>query len=94
MDEGAIKTHNDQLDSEQKAIEASIEQETEKQARWKTENERRRHNYVPLIFDLLTQLAKKNLLGDLFKDAVEKKKEKDKLEKEKKEAEKNATTAK
>lgn len=30
-----------------------IAQETEKQAKWKTENERRRHNYVPLIFELL-----------------------------------------
>jgi len=36
---------------------------------------------------LLQQLAKKNLLGDLFKDAVEKKKEKDKAEKEKESAE-------
>jgi len=27
--------------------------ESERQARWKTENERRRHNYVPLIFELL-----------------------------------------
>ena len=38
---------------------------------------------MPLIFELLQQLGKKNLLGDLFKDAVEKKKEKDKQEKEK-----------
>ena len=37
-----------------------IEQENEKQQKWKTENERRRHNYVPLIFELLQQLAKKN----------------------------------
>jgi ubiquitin carboxyl-terminal hydrolase L5 len=73
------------LDTEQSKIEGTIEQETEKQARWKTENERRRHNYVPLIFDLLTHLAKKNLLGDLFKDAVERKKEKDEKEKNEKE---------
>ena len=37
-----------------------IEQENEKQQKWKTENERRRHNYVPLIFELLQSLAKKN----------------------------------
>lgn len=30
-----------------------IEQENERQQKWKTENERRRHNYVPLIFELL-----------------------------------------
>jgi ubiquitin carboxyl-terminal hydrolase L5 len=54
-----------------------IEQETEKQQRWKTENERRRHNYVPLIFELLQQLAKKNKLETLFKEAKEKKKQKE-----------------
>lgn len=30
-----------------------IADETEKQEKWKSENERRRHNYVPLIFELL-----------------------------------------
>lgn len=38
---------------------------------------------MPLIFELLQQLAKKNQLDDLFKDAVAKKKEKDEAEKNK-----------
>lgn len=33
--------------------EARVAQEQERQARWKAENERRRHNYVPFIFELL-----------------------------------------
>ena len=53
-----------------------IAHETERQAKWKLENERRRHNYVPFVFELLQQLAKKNMLEDLFKEAVELKKKK------------------
>ena len=51
--------------------EMRIAGETERQAKWKAENERRRHNYVPLIFELLQQLAKKNMLDGMFKEAVE-----------------------
>lgn len=56
--------------------EAKIAQEIERFKKWKEENERRRHNYVPLIFELLKQLGKKNMLEGLFKDAIEKKKKK------------------
>lgn len=56
--------------------ELKISMEVERNQRWKAENERRRHNYVPLIFELLQQLAKKNMLEGLFKEAVEKKKKK------------------
>ena len=72
-------------------LKMKVEQETEKQQKWKTENERRRHNYVPLIFELLQQLAKKQMLGELFEDAKTKKEEKLEAEKAKKEA--NGTTA-
>ena len=30
-----------------------IEAERQRQANWRTENERRRHNYVPVIFEVL-----------------------------------------
>eukprot|EP00347_Sterkiella_histriomuscorum_P021219 403334786 len=56
--------------------EMKVQQEIERNQRWKTENERRKHNYVPFIFELLQQLAKKNMLDGLFKEAVEKKKKK------------------
>jgi len=58
------------------ACEARIAQEQDRQTRWKAENERRRHNYVPLLFELLQQLAKKNMLKPMFDEAVEAKKKK------------------
>jgi len=45
---------------------------------------------VPLIFELLQQLAKKNMLDDMFKDAIKVKKEKLADKKKKEEEEKNA----
>ena len=64
-----------------------IQAEIERNQKWKIENERRRHNYVPLIFELLQQLAKKGQLESLFKEAVERKKKKhEEKEAKKKEA--------
>lgn len=54
-------------------IGVQIAEEIDRQAKWKAENERRRHNYVPAIFELLKQLAKKDLLEDLYKEAVQRK---------------------
>ena len=54
-------------------IGVQIAEEIDRQAKWKAENERRRHNYVPAIFELLKQLAKKDLLEDLYKEAVKRK---------------------
>lgn len=71
-----------------------IAEEDEKQQRWKTENERRRHNYVPLIFELLQQLAKKDMLHDMFEEAKEAKKKKDQEKKENEEKQKAADKAK
>ena len=59
-----------------------IMSEEDRQAKWKLENERRRHNYVPLIFDLLKALAKKDMLKEMFDDAVAKKKEKKEAKKD------------
>ena len=56
--------------------EVKVQIEQEKLQKWRSENERRRHNYVPMIFELLQQLAKKNMLDQLFKEAVEQKKKK------------------
>ena len=57
--------------------EQKIEAERQRQINWKTENERRRHNYVPVIFELLKQLAQKKMLGNLFNEAKERKAKKD-----------------
>ena len=60
-----------------------IAAEKERHENWKAENERRRHNYVPVIFELLKQLAQKKMLKGLFEEATERK--------AKKTAEKNKT---
>ena len=56
-------------------VDSQITEEKEKQAKWKVENERRRHNYIPAIFELLKQLAKKDMLEDMYSEAVKKKEE-------------------
>ena len=60
---------------------AKIEAERQRQANWRAENERRRHNYVPVIFELLKQLAQKKMLKTLYEEAKERK-EKQVAEKE------------
>ena len=72
------------LEAELQEAQARVASETERHSRWKTENERRRHNYVPLIFELLHQLGKKDMLQGLLDDAVKKKKEKQEKSKEEK----------
>ena len=47
-----------------------------RRGKWKAENERRRHNYVPLIFELLKKLAQKNMLSDMYKKANDLKEQK------------------
>jgi len=38
-------------------LEAAMAAEKDRRANWKLENERRRHNFVPLIFELLKNFA-------------------------------------
>ena len=63
----------------------NISEEKDNQSKWDKENERRRHNYVPLIFELLKQMGKKGMLEEMLSDAVQKKKDKVEAEKKKKE---------
>lgn len=66
-------------------VEARVASEAERQNRWRLENERRRHNYVPLVFELLQQLAGKGMLEGMFKEAVaQKQKKKEDKKKDKK----------
>ncbi|MCL4141788.1 UNVERIFIED_CONTAM: hypothetical protein GTU68_056241, partial [Idotea baltica] len=51
-----------------------LEEEEGKRMRWKVENVRRKHNYIPLIINMLKILAKEGQLLPLYKTALEKSK--------------------
>ena len=75
-DLGALSLLVPTLGSELDSINAEIFQENEKRANYKKENERRRHNYIPFIFELLKKLAAKGHLNKMVEEAKAKAKSK------------------
>ena len=69
-------------------LETLIEQETRKSERYQMENIRRKHNYLPLIMELLKMLAKEGKLVPLYQRAKERALEKE-SKKSKQEQKKN-----
>lgn len=67
-------------------IEMLLADEENKRAKWRTENIRRRHNYLPLIMELLRSLASRGELLPIYNKAKEKSLEIEKRKKEKKTA--------
>lgn len=63
----------DRLASGDETARFPLEMEDTKRAQWKLENQRRRHNFVPLCVSLLKELAKAGKLEGLVKGATEKK---------------------
>mmetsp|Transcript_11996 Transcript_11996/g.14992 ORF Transcript_11996/g.14992 Transcript_11996/m.14992 type:complete len:266 (-) Transcript_11996:43-840(-) len=57
------------LEDEIADVKAQIMAEEEKRKQWKLENERRRHNYLPFIIQLLKEVAKSGKLEDMSKKA-------------------------
>merc|ERR1712072_1093193 len=72
--------------SEIARIEMMLADEENKRAKWKVENIRRRHNYLPLIMELLRSLANRGELLPIYNKAKEKTAELEKKKKEKKTA--------
>jgi len=67
-------------------IEMLLAEEENKRAKWKQENVRRRHNYLPLIMEMLRCLADRGELLPIYNKAKEKTLELEKKKKEKKAA--------
>lgn len=64
-------------------IEQLLADEENKRVRWRTENIRRRHNYLPLIMELLRSLAGRGELLPIYQAAAEKAAEAERRRKEK-----------
>jgi len=65
----ALGTSGADFSGEKSEIESRLEREEAKEARWRDENIRRRHNYLPLILSLLKELATKGELQSLIDQA-------------------------
>lgn len=55
-------------------LKGTLEEEEVKRRRWKVENIRRKHNYIPLIVNMLKILAKEGHLLPLYETALQKSK--------------------
>ena len=61
----------DETSDEVATILAELAGEEEKRAKWKVENERRQHNYLPFCMELIRSLAGSGKLPDIVKKANE-----------------------
>jgi ubiquitin carboxyl-terminal hydrolase L5 len=57
-------------------VQAQLEAEHQKREEWKLENQRRRHNYVPLCIQMIRELARSGELPQLIQQAKERVQEK------------------
>ena len=72
-DPEALQTVIEEIEAKVFSLQGSIAQEEAKMEKYKIENIRRRHNYLPLIMEILKLLAKRGQLVPLCEEAKKKK---------------------
>jgi len=70
---------DDSLQDEITNLKLLVEQEENKRRQYKVENIRRKHNYLPLIVEILKLLAKEGKLVPLYEEAKERTLKKQKI---------------
>jgi len=69
--EADLKAVVETSEREEKELKENLEAEDDKHKKWKVENVRRKHNYIPFIYNLLKLLAQKGKVQELVKKATE-----------------------
>ena len=67
----------EELQKQLNAQSVVLDEETIRENKWKEENARRKHNYVPFIIKMLEILAARNKLIPLLEEAKQRKSKKD-----------------
>jgi len=75
LDSDGLRQEIVQCESKIEDLNSKITAEQDKFKKWKEENIRRKHNYIPFIFNLLKKLAEKGMLPALIEAAEAKKNE-------------------
>jgi ubiquitin carboxyl-terminal hydrolase L5 len=80
------------LEAQEAKLKGDLQAEKDKREKWRVENLRRKHNYIPFVFALLKKLAKEGKLAALQEEG--KKKKQKRVEEAKKSKEKEAAAKK
>ena len=78
MSKDQLEVNLSQLDYEIENNKSVIFNESQKKKKYKIDNQRRQHSYIPLIYEMLKTFAEKNVLNNMFQEEVKKKADKTK----------------